>query len=129
METSLDPFSLPDGKIPAHKRHAGTRHAGDALRPLRGGGGASGAAVTKDRPLLQRDQESPDYDMPADVDMQTSGCTSHVECVSSLHMPNATMGWDLMRLHTMRHTSLTGDVKTVAVLNGMQTASFQVMNR
>ena len=40
-----------------------------------------------------------------------------MECVSSLalHMPNATIGkkgWDLMRLHTMRHTSLTGDVKT-----------------
>ena len=34
---------------------------------------------------------------------------------------------DLMRL--TRHTPLTGDVRTVAVLNGMQTASFQVMNR
>ena len=34
-----------------------------------------------------------------------------------------------MRLHTMRHTPLTGDVRTVAALNGMQTASFQVMNR
>jgi len=36
---------------------------------------------------------------------------------------------DLMRLPTTRHTPLTGDVRTVAVLNGMQTASFQVMNR
>ena len=68
LETSLDPFSLPDGQIPAQKRHAGTRHAGGDLQPLGGGGGASGAAVTKDRPLLQRDQESPDYDMPDSID-------------------------------------------------------------
>ena len=58
-----------------------------------------------------------------------SKVTSHVACVSSLHMPNAIIGWDLMRLPTTRHTPLTGDVRTVAVLNGMQTASFQVMNR
>ena len=44
-------------------------------------------------------------------------------------MPNATIGWDLMRLHTMRHTPLTGDVKTVAVFNVMKIASFQVINR
>ena len=61
--------------------------------------------------------------------VQTFGCTSHVACVSSLHMPNAIIGWDRMRLPTTRHTPLTGDVKTVAVLNAMQTASFQVMNR
>ena len=42
---------------------------------------------------------------------------------------NATIGWDLMRLPTTRHTPLTGDVKTVAVLNVMQIASFQMMNR
>ena len=67
LETSLDPFSLPDGQIPIQKRHAGTRHAGGDLQPLGGGGGASGAAVTKDRPLLQRDQDFMHYDRGAFV--------------------------------------------------------------
>ena len=58
--------------------------------------------------------------------VQTFGCTSHVACVSSIHMPNAIIGWDLMRLPTTRHTPLTGDAKTVAVLNVMQIALFQM---
>ena len=61
--------------------------------------------------------------------VQTFGCTSHVACVSSLHMPNAIIGWDQMRLPTTTHTPLTGDAKTVAALNGMQIAPFQMMKR
>jgi len=60
LEASSDPFTLPDVQIPAQKRHAGTRHAGGALQPLGGGSGASGAAATKDRPLLRREQKSID---------------------------------------------------------------------
>ena len=44
-------------------------------------------------------------------------------------MPNAIIGWDLMRLPTTRHTPLTGDVRTVAVPNDMQTAPSQMMDR
>ena len=44
-------------------------------------------------------------------------------------MPNAIIGWDLMRLPTTRHTPLTGDVRTVAVLNVMHIAHFQMMDR
>jgi len=63
------------------------------------------------------------------VDVQTFGLVSHVACVSSLHTSNAITGWDLMKLPTMRHTLLTGDVRTVAVLNAMQIASFQMIDR
>ena len=34
-----------------------------------------------------------------------------------------------MRLHTTRQTPLTGDVKTVAALNAIQIAPFQMMDR
>jgi hypothetical protein len=44
-------------------------------------------------------------------------------------MSHAIIDWDLMRLPTTRHTPLTGDAKTVAVLNVMQIVSFQMMNR
>ena len=44
-------------------------------------------------------------------------------------MPHAIIGWDRMRLHTTRQTPLTGDVKTVAALNAIQIAPFQMMDR
>jgi hypothetical protein len=44
-------------------------------------------------------------------------------------MPNATIGWDRMRLLTTKQTLLTGDVKIVAALNVMQSAPFQMMDR
>jgi len=44
-------------------------------------------------------------------------------------MPNAIIGWDLRRLSTTRHTPLTGDVRTVAVPNAMQTASVDVLRQ
>ena len=58
-----------------------------------------------------------------------SKVTSHVACVSSLHMPNAIIGWDRMRLPTTRQTFLTGDARIVAALNVMQIAPFQMMDR
>ena len=45
------------------------------------------------------------------------------------HMSNAIIDWDLRTLPTTRHTPLTGDVRTVAVPNDMQTAPFQMMDR
>ena len=44
-------------------------------------------------------------------------------------MPNAIIDWDRMRLPTTRQTLLTGDVKTVAALNVIQIALFQMMDR
>jgi len=44
-------------------------------------------------------------------------------------MPNATIGWDRLRLLTTKQTLLTGDVRIVAALNVMQIAPFQMMDR
>ena len=44
-------------------------------------------------------------------------------------MPHAIIDWDQTSLPTTRLTPLTGDVKTVAALNVMPIASFQMMNR
>ena len=62
------------------------------------------------------------------VDVQSFGLVSHVACVSSPHTSNAIINWDLMKLPITRCTPLTGDVRTVAVPNVMQTASFQMMD-
>ena len=44
-------------------------------------------------------------------------------------MSNAIIVWDLMRLPTMRHIFLTGDVRTVTDPDVMQTVFFQMMDR
>ena len=54
---------------------------------------------------------------------------SEVQCVSSLHIPIAIIGWDRMRLLTTRQTLLTGDVKIVAAPNVMQIVPSQMMDR
>ena len=93
----------------------GIQTAGRMLGPLEGRCNRTAGPANADQMRTSTADGRGDFRVPASS--------------AELHMPIAIIGWDRMRLLTTRKTPLTGDVKTVAALNVMQIAPFQIMDR